>query len=58
MSKKRYKPEEIVSKLRQVDVLKFQGKRWACGTFRLGISGSIIACATAHIQPPCLRLTS
>jgi len=27
MSKKRYKPEEIVSKLCQVDVLKFQGKR-------------------------------
>jgi len=27
MSKKRYKPEEIVSKLCQVDVLKFQRKR-------------------------------
>jgi len=26
MSKKRYKPEEIVSKLRQVDVLTSQGQ--------------------------------
>ena len=29
MARKRYKPEEIVAKLRQVDVLVSQGELWA-----------------------------
>jgi hypothetical protein len=28
MARKRYKPEEIVAKLRQVDVLVSQGQTW------------------------------
>jgi hypothetical protein len=28
MAKKRYRPEEIIGKLREADVLLSQGKRW------------------------------
>jgi len=38
MSKKRYKPEEIVSKLRQVDVLTSQGKTVAESIRSIGVT--------------------
>ncbi len=39
MSKKRHKPEEIVSKLRQVDVLTSQGKTVAEAIRSIGVTG-------------------
>ena len=38
MSKKRYKPEEIVSKLRQVDVLTSQGQTVAQAIRSIGVT--------------------
>ena len=38
MGKKRYKPEEIVSKLRQVDVLTSQGKTVAESIRSIGVT--------------------
>ena len=38
MSKKRHKPEEIVSKLRQVDVLTSQGKTVTEGIRSIGVT--------------------
>ena len=38
MSKKRHKPEEIVSKLRQVDVLTSQGKTVAEAIRSIGVT--------------------
>lgn len=38
MSRKRYKPEEIVAKLRQVDVLHSQGLSMADAIRRIGVS--------------------
>ena len=38
MPKKRYKPEEIVAKLRQVDVLMSQGQRTAEAIRQIGVS--------------------
>ena len=38
MSRKRYKPEEIVAKLRQVDVLHSQGPSMADAIRRIGVS--------------------
>jgi len=38
MSRKRYKPEEIVAKLRQVDVLHGQGLSMADAIRRIGVS--------------------
>ena len=38
MSRKRYKPEEIVAKLRQVDVLHSQGISMADAIRRIGVS--------------------
>ncbi len=38
MGKKRYKPEEIVSKLRQVDVLTSQGKKVAEAIRSIGVT--------------------
>ena len=38
MSRKRYKPEEIVAKLRQVDVLHSQGMSMADAIRRIGVS--------------------
>ena len=38
MRKKRYTPEEIVSKLRQVDVLVSQGQNIADATRQIGVS--------------------
>ena len=38
MRKKRHKPEEIVAKLRQVDVLTSQGKRVADAVRAIGVT--------------------
>lgn len=38
MARKRYKPEEIVGKLRQADVLHSQGMSMADAIRRLGVS--------------------
>ena len=38
MPRKRYKPEEIVAKLRQVDVLVSQGTRMADAIRQIGVS--------------------
>ncbi len=38
MPKKRYKPEEIVAKLRQVDVLASQGQNIAEAIRQIGVS--------------------
>ena len=38
MAKKRYKPEEIVAKLRQVDVLQGQGMLMADAIRQIGVS--------------------
>ena len=38
MSKKRHKPEEIVAKLRQVDVLVSQGQSVADGVRQIGVT--------------------
>ena len=39
MAKKAYKPEEIVSKLRQVDVLRSQGMTMADAIRQISVSG-------------------
>ena len=41
MAKKTYKPEEIVSKLRQVDVLRSQGMTMADGIRQISVSEEI-----------------
>ena len=38
MPRKKYKPEEIVAKLRQVDVLVSQGQNIADGIRQIGVS--------------------
>jgi putative transposase len=38
MARKRYKPEEIVAKLRQVDVLVSQGQNMVDGIRQVGVS--------------------
>jgi putative transposase len=38
MARKRYKPEEIVAKLRQVDVLTSQGQSMADAIRQIGVS--------------------
>jgi putative transposase len=38
MARKRYKPEEIVAKLRQVDVLVSQGQNMADAIRQIGVS--------------------
>jgi hypothetical protein len=42
MPKKRYRPEEIVAKLRQVDVLVSQGQNVSDAIRQIGVSGSPI----------------
>jgi hypothetical protein len=38
MARKRYKPEEIVAKLRQLDVLVFQGQNMVDAIRQIGVS--------------------
>jgi hypothetical protein len=46
MSKKRSRPEEIVAKLRQVDVLVSQGESVAAAIRAIGVTE--VACATSY----------
>ena len=42
MARMRYKPEEIVAKLRQVDVLVSQGQTMVDAIRQIGVSGSSV----------------
>ena len=50
MTRKRHKPEEIVAKLRQVDVLVSQGQAVADAIRAIGVTevGSETSCSTAR----------
>ncbi len=60
MSRKRHKPEEIVSKLRQVDVLVSQGQSVADAIRSIGVTevGSETNCSMERSSTPCGRLRS
>ncbi len=60
MRKKRHRPEEIVSKLRQVDVLVAQGQTVADAIRAIGVTevGSETNCWMARSSTPCGRLRS
>ena len=45
MARKRYKPEEIVAKLRQVDVLVSQGQNMVDAIHQIGVSGGVLSVA-------------
>ena len=55
MPRKRYKPEEIVAKLRQVDVLVSQGASMADAIRQIGVSELVCAtnCSMARSSTPC-----
>ena len=57
MSRKRHKPEEIVSKLRQVDVLVSQGQTVADAIRAIGVTevGFGTSCWRARSSPRCRR---
>jgi hypothetical protein len=46
MTRKRYKPEEIVAKLRQVDVMTLHGQSMAHGPRQIGVSE--VTCAMSY----------
>ena len=50
MPRRRYKPEEIVAKLRQVDVLVSQGQNMADAIRQIGVSEVVYGmnCSTAR----------
>ncbi len=58
MSRKRHKPEEIVSKLRQVDVLVSQGTPVADAIRAIGVTevscDRKLATSLQYKAPPCL----
>jgi hypothetical protein len=58
MSKKRHKPEEIVSKLRQVDVLVAQGQSVADAIRTIGVTevASGMSCWMTRSSTPYARL--
>src|SRR5215204_775934 len=60
MRKKRHTPEEIVSKLRQVDVLVAQGTLVTDAIRSIGVIevGSETSCWMERSSPPCRRLRS
>ena len=45
MARKRYRPEEIVAKLRQVDVLVSQGQNMVDAIRQIGVSGDVLSVA-------------
>ena len=53
MTRKRHKPEEIVAKLGQVDVLVSQGQAVADAIRAIGVAevGSETSCSTARSSP-------
>jgi hypothetical protein len=58
MPKKRYKPEEIVAKLRQVDVLVSQGQNIADAIRQIGVSEVAYAmnCSMAKSSTRCVQI--
>ena len=58
MPTKRDKPEEIVTKLRQVDVLVSQGQRIVDAIRQIGVSevACVTSCSTAKSSTRCGRL--
>ena len=60
MPRKRHKPEEIVTKLRQVDVLVSQGQGIADAIRQIGVSevASVMNCSTARSFTRCGKLRS
>jgi hypothetical protein len=57
MTRKRHEPEEIVMKLRQVDVLVAQGTPVAEAIRSIGVTevGCRTSCRMARCSPPCSR---
>ena len=60
MPRKRHKPEEIVTRLRQVDVLVSQGQGIVDAIRRIGVSevACVTSCSTAKSSTRCGRLRS
>ena len=60
MPRKRHKPEEIVTKLRQVDVLVSQGQGIADAIRQIGVSevACVTNCSTARSSTRCGKLRS
>ena len=57
MPSKRHKPEEIVTKLRQVDVLVSQGQGIADAIRQIGVSevGCVTSCSMARSSTRCVK---
>ena len=55
MPTRRYKPEEIIAKLRQVDVLVSQGASMADAIRQIGVSevACVTNCSMARFSPRC-----
>ena len=60
MRRKRYKPEEIVAKVRQVDVLVSQGRAMADAIREICVSevAYAMSCSMAKSSTPCGKLRS
>ena len=60
MPRKHHKPEEIVAKLRQIDVLVSQGQNIADAIRQIGVSEVVYAtsCSMVKSSTPCVRLRS
>jgi hypothetical protein len=58
MPRKRHKPEEIVTKLRQVDILVSQGQGIVDAIRQIGVSevACVTSCSTAKSSTRCGRL--
>ena len=52
MARTRYKPEEIVAKLRQVDVLTSQGQTLADAIRQIGVSEATILLVASGVWRP------
>jgi hypothetical protein len=55
MARKRYKPEEIVAKLRQVDVLVSQGQNMVDAIRQRGERGDVLSVALGVWRAPSSR---
>jgi hypothetical protein len=57
MLRKRHKPEEIVTKLRQVDILVSQGHGIVDSIRQIGVSEVIfvMSCSMARSSTPCVK---
>jgi hypothetical protein len=59
MARKRYKPEEIVAKLRQVDVLVSQGQNMVDAIRQIGLRTRLLprsrVCGRGAVSPPIIE---